>query len=189
MVPMGRGGGGILSGAVDALWGLADADRAGLDLIAVDLGPGSFTGLRVGLSFAHGMAQALGVPIVGVRQTELLARPLSWWPGKIAVWIHDRREFVYMAWVTPDRVGAETVLPWPEALAKVSEERGALLVGSGAVRFRAEIAAAGHRIACAPEALAYPRPGEVARHGWARFQAKGADDPQTLVPLYVHKED
>ncbi|GAB4309639.1 MAG: tRNA (adenosine(37)-N6)-threonylcarbamoyltransferase complex dimerization subunit type 1 TsaB [Candidatus Bipolaricaulota bacterium] len=188
VVPLGRGGGGILPAAVEAVLALAHADRGRIELIAVDIGPGSFTGLRIGLAFAKGMAQALGIPVVGVRQTEAVARPLSWWPGKVAVWIHDRREFVYMAWATPDRVGMEAVLPWTEALAKVGEEPGALLVGSGAVRFRPEVAAAGHRITCAPEAFAHPRPGEIARQGWARFRAKGADDLREVEPRYVHKE-
>ncbi|HEU67639.1 MAG TPA: tRNA (adenosine(37)-N6)-threonylcarbamoyltransferase complex dimerization subunit type 1 TsaB [Candidatus Acetothermia bacterium] len=189
VVPLGRAGGGIVPAAVDALLSLARADREGIELIAVDIGPGSFTGLRIGLAFAKGMAQSLGIPMVGVRQTEAVARPLSWWPGKVAVWIHDRREFVYMAWATPDRVGMEAVLPWREALAKVSEEPSALLVGSGAVRFRAEVAAAGRRIACASEAFAHPRPGEIARLGWARFRTRGADDLGEIEPHYVHKED
>ena len=172
---------------MDAILSLGPADRGEIELIAVDIGPGSFTGLRIGLAFAKGMAQALGIPVVGVRQTEAVARPFSWWPGKVAVWIHDRREFVYMAWATPDRVGTEAVLPWREALAKVSREPNTLLVGSGAIRFRGEVAAAGCWIA--PEAFAYPRPGEIARQGWARFVAQGADDLGEVEPHYVHKED
>jgi tRNA threonylcarbamoyladenosine biosynthesis protein TsaB len=188
--PLGREGGETLSAAVESLLGLAAAKTEQMiKLIAVDIGPGSFTGLRSGLAFAKGMAQALSVPVVGVRQTEAVGRPLSWWPGRVGVWIHDRREFVYAAWVTPDRVGTETVVPWPEALAKAREPAGTLLVGSGVVRFRDEIQASEPRIVCAPAMFAYPRPSEIARLGWARFQSEGADDLKKLEPHYVHKED
>lgn len=188
VVPLGRTGGEALPLAVDALLRLAGAKREEIQLIAVDIGPGSFTGVRMGVAFVHGMAQALDVPVVGVRQTEALARPLAWWPGKVAVWIHDRREFVYAAWATRDRVGAEAVLPWREALAKAAQQPGALLVGSGVERFRDELEASGHGITCAGAQWAHPRPGEIARRGWERFQRAGADE-LPLEPHYVHKED
>lgn len=188
-LPMGRGGGETLPAVVEALLDLAAVKPEEIELIAVDIGPGSFTGLRIGVAFAKGMAQALGIPMVGVRQTEAVGRPLAWWPGRVGVWIHDRREFVYTAWVTPDRVGTETVLPWPEALAKAREHAGTLLVGSGVVRFWEEIQASAPGIACAPAVLAYPRPSEIARQGLARFRSAGPDDPKQLEPHYVHKED
>lgn len=185
---MGQEGGGSLPAALDALLRLADADREEIELVAVDVGPGSFTGLRVGVAFAKGIAQARDVPVVGVRQTEAVARPVAWWPGKVAVWIHDRREFVYVASATRDRVGPETVLPWRDALAKAAASPGTLLVGSGAEEFRAEVERSGAAVAVASSALAYPRPGEVALLGVARFRDRGPDDPQTLEPHYVHKE-
>jgi tRNA threonylcarbamoyladenosine biosynthesis protein TsaB len=188
-LPLGREGGETLPAAVESVLRLAAAKTEQIELIAVDIGPGSFTGLRIGLAFAKGLAQGWGVPLVGVRQTEAVGRPFSWWPGRVGVWIHDRREFVYAAWATPDRVAMETVLPWPEALAKAREHPGTLLVGSGVVRFRDEIQASAPGIVCASAAFAYPRPSEIARLGWARFQSGGADDPKKLEPHYVHKED
>ncbi len=187
-MPMGREGGENLPLAVESLLRLAHADQRAIELVAVDIGPGSFTGLRVGVAFAKGMAQALSIPVVGVRQTEAVARPLAWWPGRVAVWIHDRREFVYVAWASRDRVGAETVLPWQEALAKAAEGSGTLVVGSGVEEFRTEIAAATPAIVCASPELAYPRPSAIARLGWARYEEVGAEDPKQLEPHYVHKE-
>lgn len=188
VVPLGRNGGEALPVAVEALLGLARAKREEIQLIAVDIGPGSFTGVRIGVAFAQGMGQALHVPVVGVRQTEALARPLAWWPGKLAVWIHDRREFVFAAWATRDRVGAESVLPWREALAKALHQGGVLLVGSGVEEFRHEIEASAPGVTCAGATFAHPRPSEVARQGWDRFQAVGAGDAR-LEPHYVHEED
>lgn len=188
-VALGRAGGELLPKAVDTLLGVAEVRRDQIELLAVDIGPGSFTGLRIGVAFANGMAQALDIPVVGVRQTEAVARPVGWWPGKVAVWIHDRREFVYAAWATQDRVGAETVLPWSDALAKVRDQPGTLLVGSGAVRFRNEVRTAAPEVVCAAEVLARPRPAEVARLGLNRFQSEGAAAARRLEPHYVHKED
>jgi len=185
---MGRDGGEALPVAVEALLRLANADRNEIELVAVDVGPGSFTGLRVGVAFAKGIAQALGVSVVGVRQTEAVVRPLAWWPGKVTVWIHDRREFVYVASASRGRVGPETVLPWQDALTKAAEGPGTLLVGSGVEEFRAQIEASATAVVCASTALAHPRPGEVALLGQARFREVGADDPRQLEPHYVHKE-
>ncbi len=189
ILPLGRGGGEILPAAVEVLLDLSATRREEIELVAVDIGPGSFTGLRIGVAFAKGIAQALRIPMVGVRHTEAVGRPLAWWPGRVMVWIHDRREFVYAAWVRPDRVGAETVLPWREALAKAGEGAGTLLVGSGVERFRDEIEATAPGIACAPALFAYPRPSEIARQGEARFRSSGPDDVRQLEPHYVHKED
>ncbi|MCX7750089.1 MAG: tRNA (adenosine(37)-N6)-threonylcarbamoyltransferase complex dimerization subunit type 1 TsaB [Candidatus Bipolaricaulota bacterium] len=187
LLPPGPQGTALLPAGANALLTLVGAER--VDAVAVDIGPGSFTGLRVGVAFAKGLAQAWGVPVVGVRQTEVLARAVLPWPGRIAVWIHDRREFVYAAWATPDRVGRETVLPWEEALRRALERGASLLVGSGALEFRDEIRARAPELRVAPEALAHPRPGTVARLGWERFKAGGGEDPRGLEPHYGHKEE
>lgn len=184
LVPIGQGADSLPS-AVGALLTLAGADHKGIEAVAVDIGPGSFTGLRIGVALAKGLAQAWGVPVVGVRQTEALARAVALWPGRIAVWIHDRREFVYMAWATPDRVGQEVPLPWSEALRKAQEGGATLVIGSGAETFRKEVQARAPGIALAPTALAFPRPAEIARLGLAEFRAGRASDPKELEPHYI----
>lgn len=187
LLPLGPQGARLLPAAAKALLTLAGGPR--VDAVAVDVGPGSFTGLRVGVAFAQGLAQAWGVPVVGVRQTEALAQAVSPWPGRVAVWIHDRREFVYAAWATPDRVGRETVLPWEEALRRAQEGGATLLVGSGAAEFRNEVQARAPELRVAPDALAYPRPGAIARLGGEKLRAGKGSDPRGLEPHYVHKED
>jgi len=184
LVPTGPGSD-LLPSAVEAALALAGAREQGIGAVAVDVGPGSFTGLRVGVALAKGLAQAWGVPVVGVRQTEALARAVAPWPGRVAVWIHDRREFVYMAWATPDRVGKEVVLPWPEALAKAQEGGATLVVGSGAEAFRAEVQARAPGMILAPAALAFPRPLEIAREGERKLRAGRTSDPKELEPHYL----
>lgn len=186
-VPLGPGRGEVLPELVRDLLLRAGIGWEKISLIAVDVGPGSFTGLRSGLSLAKALSQVHKIPVVPVRQTEAVGLPLAEiWPGRVCVWIHDRREFVYMGWVEKDRAGQETVLPFPAALAKVQERSGVLLAGTGALRFAAEIK--GEGIVLAPPELSHPNPLVVARIGLARYTREGPADVLALEPHYVHKE-
>lgn len=72
----GRGQSAALPGMADAVLSEAGLVAADLDLIAVTVGPGSFTGIRAGLALAHGIALAAGIPVVGVTVGEALAEAL-----------------------------------------------------------------------------------------------------------------
>lgn len=188
-VPLGAGRGEVLPELIRDLLVRAKIGWEKISLIAVDIGPGSFTGLRIGLSLAKALAQVHGVPLVGVRQTEAVGFPLAEiWPGRVCVWIHDRREFLYMAWVDRERAGAESVFPFSEALAKVRERSGVLLAGTGALRFAAKIKEEASEVVLAPSAFSYPRPSVVAEIGLARYTREGPADLFALEPHYVYKE-
>jgi len=188
-VPLGAGRGEVLPELVRDLLFRAKIGWEKISLIAVDIGPGSFTGLRIGLSLAKALAQVHGIPLVGVRQTEAVGFPLAEiWPGRVCVWIHDRREFLYMAWVDRERAGAESVFSFSEALAKVRERSNVLLAGTGALRFAAQIKEEASEVVLAPSALSYPRPSVVAQIGLARYTREGPADLFSLEPHYVHKE-
>jgi tRNA threonylcarbamoyladenosine biosynthesis protein TsaB len=188
-VPLGSGRGEVLPELIRDLLSRAKIGWDKVSLIAVDIGPGSFTGLRIGLSLAKALAQIHGIPLVAVRQTEAVGFPLAEiWPGRVCVWIHDRREFLYMAWVDRERAGAESVYSFSEALAKVRERSGVLLAGTGALRFASELRAEASEVILAPSAFSYPRPSVVAEIGRARYTREGPADLFSLEPHYVHKE-
>lgn len=183
---LGRRQGELLAPAALAALRLGGVTPGELGLIAVDVGPGSFTGLRIGVAFAKALAQSLAIPVVGVRQTEAVGLSVAqWWPGRVAVWIHDRGQFLYTAWVEQGRVGGETVLPAGEAVGRIRDRGGILVVGTGALRFAEEIKVAAPRARVAGELWAHPSPAEVARLGLTRFLAQGPVDPLALEPHYV----
>lgn len=190
VVPLGPGRGELLPELIKDLFRRTKVGWPEISLLAVDIGPGSFTGLRMGLSLAKALAQVHGLPLVPVRHTEVVGLPLAeFWPGRVCVWIHDRREYLYMGWVERERAGQEVVLPFSEALARVREQPGVLLAGTGALRFAQEIRAQATQVVIAPSATCYPRPSVVAQIGRVRYTREGPVDFLALEPHYVHKED
>ncbi|MGC9529670.1 MAG: tRNA (adenosine(37)-N6)-threonylcarbamoyltransferase complex dimerization subunit type 1 TsaB [Candidatus Bipolaricaulaceae bacterium] len=176
----------LLPAALDRLLTLAGLAPEDLGLVAVDRGPGSFTGLRIGLAFAKGVAQSLGIPLVGVEQAAVVGLPVAqWWPGRVVVWIHDRRDYLYLTWVSGDQVGNTAVVRLAEAAAKLKGRSDALVVGSGGLRFRDHIRQEAPDVRTAGGHWAYPRAAEVASQGWARYRAAGPDDPLALEPYYI----
>jgi tRNA threonylcarbamoyladenosine biosynthesis protein TsaB len=148
-----------------------------LDRIAVTVGPGSFTGLRVGIAFAKGLTLALGRPAVGIGTLEALAADAQ---GLVFAAIDARRGQLYLqafedgrALTAPDALTAEVAAA---RLAELSQGRPVTLVGSGAALL-AE-AAPGARIIAAE--------GADARHV-AHLAA--ARPPAPLKPLYLRAPD
>jgi tRNA threonylcarbamoyladenosine biosynthesis protein TsaB len=104
-----------------------------IDRIAVTVGPGSFTGLRVGIAFAKGLALAVGLPAVGIGTLEALAAEVQ---GLVFPTIDARRGQLYLqafedgrALMAPDALTAETAAA---RIAEISQGRPFALVGSGA---------------------------------------------------------
>jgi tRNA threonylcarbamoyladenosine biosynthesis protein TsaB len=112
---------------------MAEAGGVGfdqLDRIAVTVGPGSFTGLRVGLAFAKGLSAALAIPAVGVGSLEALAQPHK---GRVFAVLDAKRGQVYLqAFADGAAVSAPDALPIETAAARVAELAPDLLVGTGA---------------------------------------------------------
>jgi len=166
-----------LAEAVMAAAGLAFKDLA---RIAVTVGPGSFTGLRVGLAFAKGLALALDIPCVGVGTLEALAASAGG-GGFAAACVDAHRGQVYLQIFIDGRAAmAPDVLPVEIAAARLAElwpGRPATLVGSGGPLLAAVIAGA----CLEPERL--PDPVAVARLGAA------VRSPAAPRPLYLRPPD
>lgn len=130
---MARGHQERLAPMAQAAMAQANLPFAALDRIGVTVGPGSFTGLRVGVAFAKGLASALSIPAVGVGALEALAAEI---PGLVFAAIDARREQLYLqafedgrALMAPDALRLETAAA---RLAEIGGGRPVTLVGSGA---------------------------------------------------------
>lgn len=101
-----------------------------LERIGVTVGPGSFTGLRVGLAFAKGLAAALAIPAVGVGSLEALAEPET---GNVVAVLDAKRGQVYLqAFSGGVSVSAPDALPIETAAARLAEFAPDILIGTGA---------------------------------------------------------
>jgi tRNA threonylcarbamoyladenosine biosynthesis protein TsaB len=114
---------------------------AGIERIAVGVGPGGFTGLRHGISTARALAQARGIPVTGVSSLEALARGADA-PGPVYAVIDARRGEVFAAAWRDGEPLLEPLAIAPDELAQRLQP-GALAVGDGAVRFREQLERAG----------------------------------------------
>ncbi len=187
------------SHAVTLLPLIADTlQRAGyglrdLDAIAVSGGPGAFTGLRVGLSVAKGLAFATGIPVIAVPTLEALARTLSRHEGFICTLLDARKGELYAA-CFESAAGVVRRLT-PDALITSLElvERIALpcvVIGDAAERYGAFLREhLGERATLLPYETYGPRGGVVAMLGWERLQAGAIDPMASIEPFYVRPSD
>jgi tRNA threonylcarbamoyladenosine biosynthesis protein TsaB len=152
-------------------------DWAAVERIAVGVGPGGFTGLRIGIATARALAQARDLPLVGVSSLAALAAPHE--PPVVAV-IDARRGEVFAA--SPGVF--EPVALAPEALAALIEP-GSLAVGDGAVRFREELERAGATVPADDSPQHRVSALEVCRLGAAGDPA----DRDALLPDYRREPD
>jgi tRNA threonylcarbamoyladenosine biosynthesis protein TsaB len=147
---------------------------ASLALIAVTVGPGSFTGIRAGLSLAHGIGLATGAPVIGVTVGEALAQALPPLGGR-ALWsaIDSRRGRVFLEQNGAVRGFALDSLPAPEGPVAVA--------GDAAAEVAARLAARGVDVMLTDARL--PQPLHVAAVAAKRLA--GELPPRAAQPLYV----
>lgn len=153
-----------------------------IGLVSVNCGPGSFTGLRIGLATAKGICQSLGVPLVGVDGTVAYRARLGA-KGRVCVLILDRRDLFYVRWFSGMRaLGEVAVQSSADLLARLSEKRKELIVvGSGVEPLREELQ--GCALAkIAPQELNRPSPAWIARLGEKTYTQ---DQLYEVEPTYV----
>jgi len=174
---------------IDHLLGLGGHAVGDVAAVAVAIGPGSFSGLRVGLSVAKGLVLARDVPVVGISTLLVTAEPhVSASRPAVAVVGAGRRRLVWA--MVEDRDVEPAVVREP--VNGSPEELGGFVAGLvGPVVVCGEVPDElrslwrdDARIAC--PGLFARRPAALAHLGWDRWRRGEVDDPATLEPVYVH---
>ena len=182
-----------LPGAVRRVLDAAGTSLSGLEGIIIDIGPGSFTGLRIGLAFVKALAFVSKKPVIGVPSLEVLAAGLPAAALPVCPILDAKQKNVYAARYTastprPAQHGDFFLGPIAEWLPSIREP--VLLLGDGCALYRDQIIRQlGDTAQCAPPDTWWPKAGVLARLGAARFAAGQRDDPARLVPLYLYPLD
>ncbi|HBZ55675.1 MAG TPA: tRNA (adenosine(37)-N6)-threonylcarbamoyltransferase complex dimerization subunit type 1 TsaB [Syntrophobacteraceae bacterium] len=170
-------------------WSLDD-----LGGLAVTLGPGSFTGIRIGISTMKTLAWALDKPYVGIPTLDALAAPLHFASAPVCALLDARKKEVYAAFYQPDgrgacrRISPYQVLQPQRLLARI--QNPTLFCGDGWLQYgsilRREL---GDLVMELPGPYHLVRASFVAELARQRFTQGLGDDPMTSVPIYVRPSE
>jgi tRNA threonylcarbamoyladenosine biosynthesis protein TsaB len=164
-----------------------------IDGFAVAMGPGSFTGLRIGISAVKGLAFATGKPVAAVPTLSAIARNLPYAAFPVCPMLDARKNEVYAALFRMD--GTAPVMLRPEAvlsLARLADDIDGktIFTGEAARLYRQQIVGLfGDRALFAPSSANLPSAAAVAEIGLEMIQGGTTADPDNLTPLYIRKPE
>lgn len=181
-----------LPGAVTRVLQEAGASLKALEGIVVDIGPGSFTGLRIGMAFVKGLCFPTKLPVIGVSSLDVLAAGVPYAALPVCPLLDAKQGNLYAAryrleGATPKRETDYVLGPVDEALALITPP--AILLGDGCARYRDRILARCPTAQFATQELWLPRAATLARLGGARLLRGERDDASRLVPMYLYPQD
>jgi tRNA threonylcarbamoyladenosine biosynthesis protein TsaB len=173
-----------LPGELIALLELERVRLEEIDVYAVSTGPGSFTGLRVGIATMQGLAFATGKPLIGISTLDALhdaARPFA---GRVATWVDAWRGEVYAALYEDGREIEGATIAHPDQLLVRLAGQPTTFIGDGAATYAEAI-----RAALANASIANPATpllaGTIARLATDAARAGQLPPPHAIRPLYV----
>ena len=178
---------------ISTLCGMSELKIAEMDGFAVTIGPGSFTGLRIGISTIKGLAWSLNKPVVGVSSLDAIAWQCAPSPYPICSLLDARKQEVYycryrFSGDELKKEGIEQVASPDRVLRDIHEP--CLFVGNGALLYKGkisdELGESAHFAGWNQHTI---RASTVAGLSLARFRRQKTDDVALLVPLYIRKSD
>jgi tRNA threonylcarbamoyladenosine biosynthesis protein TsaB len=184
----------LLAPAIRYLCDELDVSPVRLAAIAVDVGPGLFTGLRVGVTTAKTMAYALRVPVVGIASLDLVAYPLRHSSRLVVTVLDARRHEVFCASYRPVPGGVQRVSEYEvrhpaELVAELEAGTDELLLaGDGVDAYRDEFASLDHAELAGPDYVA-PSLAALVQLATARVEREEFEPASQLRPLYLRTSD
>ncbi len=185
----------LLMPHIDKLLRMAGIKKTELKAVAVSIGPGSFTGLRIGLATAKTLAYALQIPIVGVPSLAALAYGCSV-PGVIlAPMLDAQKGNVYQAvfqWQNGElqELRATRVVDIQEALEDLTQyDLPVLVMGEAAVLHSEKIQKVGKNLELAKPHLIIQRAASVVGLGHTLLKQGNVEDVMTLEPVYIRRSE
>lgn len=182
-----------LADAVSRVFREAGTTLEECEAIIIDIGPGSFTGLRIGLAFAKALAFPSKKPLVAVSSLDVLAAGLPYIPQQLCVILDARQKNVYAACYrlqgdNPVRQSDYVLGPIEEVTSVIPKE-SVILIGDGVPVYRDQILKHSPKAFIAAEDFWIPRALTLARLGATRFASGQRDDAAALVPMYLYPMD
>jgi tRNA threonylcarbamoyladenosine biosynthesis protein TsaB len=179
--------------AIDALFSLSEFSLAQIDAFAVTRGPGSFTGLRIGISTIKGLSLAAGKPIIGISSLDVLAHQAGGDITRVCSMIDARRNEIY--WCIYRREGSrltpltsEQVGPLDRMARQIDD--ACVFVGNAVTLYERLLPRlVKPAIQWVPDADNAIRPAVLARLAWRRFVKGDVDAVETFAPVYLRKSD
>lgn len=162
-------------------------------VVCVSIGPGSFTGLRIGLATAKGLAYAIAKPIVGVSTLEILARGLPFVSIPVCAVIDAKKKELFACiyeWRNLELLNlTKEMAIKPDALVK-KIAKPTLFVGDGLITYGDLIARELKELAIfASDAFKFPRASVLAELGLKRLAENKTSDPDDLTPVYIRASE
>ena len=178
-----------LAPTVSALLDRIDITARDIDVLAVALGPGSFTGLRIGLAFVKGMALAGHLAVVGIPTLDILAAAQPIADNPLIAVLHAGRGRLAVGWYrnhsgTWNADGRLNILSLQDLAARIKSPT--IVCGELTADERRILRRKRKNVILASPAQSLRRPSFLAELGWKRWQRGKTDDPATLAPLYLH---
>jgi tRNA threonylcarbamoyladenosine biosynthesis protein TsaB len=181
-----------LAPAVATLLQRCDIDVSALQAVAVATGPGSFTGLRIGLALAKGLALVRHIPLIGVPTLDVLASAQPVMEVPMAAVLRAGRGRLAVGWYAAGNGSWQSSAPvevlTPDDLSQ-RIHKPTLVCGELDEDERRRFARKRVNVRLASPAQSLRRPGFLAELGWQRLEAGLFDDPVTLSPIYLHYND
>jgi len=184
----------VLTPQIDIVRRQARVELDEISLIAVDIGPGLYTGLRVGIAAALAIAYARSLPMIGVPSLDLLAFPMRFTNKLIVTAMDARRGEVFSAFYRSVPGGVQRVrdfqvgTPDDLMIELMAAGEDVLLVGDGALRYQDHFRGLG-KLEIADHGFAFPAASSLVQLAHAQALREQFVQPNEIRPLYLRLPD